>query len=42
MAFCRKCGNQLSDDAKFCPACGQNVQPAEQVKANDTQQNVNQ
>ena len=42
MAFCQKCGNQLSDVAKFCPACGQNVQPAEQVKANDTQQNVNQ
>ena len=20
--YCRKCGNVISDDAKFCPACG--------------------
>ena len=23
--FCRKCGYQLGDDAKFCPGCGQKV-----------------
>lgn len=22
MAFCSKCGNQIADDAKFCPGCG--------------------
>jgi RNA polymerase subunit RPABC4/transcription elongation factor Spt4 len=22
MAFCQKCGNQVSDGAGFCPACG--------------------
>lgn len=22
MAFCRKCGNQISDGVKFCPSCG--------------------
>ncbi len=25
MAFCTKCGNGMSDDAKFCPKCGFNV-----------------
>lgn len=23
--FCRKCGYQLADDAKFCPGCGEKV-----------------
>ncbi|WP_091206042.1 DUF4234 domain-containing protein [Oribacterium sp. WCC10] len=23
--FCKKCGNQLADDAKFCPVCGEQV-----------------
>ncbi len=26
MAYCRKCGTQLSDGAKFCPKCGESVQ----------------
>lgn len=25
MAFCRNCGNQVSDGIKFCPKCGQAV-----------------
>jgi uncharacterized Zn finger protein (UPF0148 family) len=25
MAFCKKCGTQLSDGAKFCPKCGESV-----------------
>lgn len=25
MAFCRNCGTQLNDRAKFCPKCGQSV-----------------
>jgi hypothetical protein len=28
MAFCIKCGAQLSDHAIICPACGQNRRPA--------------
>lgn len=30
MKYCQKCGNQISDDAQFCPACGQSqqMQPA--------------
>jgi len=23
MAFCTKCGNEMKEDAKFCPACGE-------------------
>lgn len=31
MAFCRNCGNQLADQASFCPNCGtaQNVAPVQ-------------
>ena len=25
MAFCRNCGNELNDGAKFCPKCGNEV-----------------
>ncbi len=27
MKYCSHCGAQLSDDAKFCTACGQPVEP---------------
>jgi len=27
MAFCRECGTQLADGAKFCPSCGTAVTP---------------
>lgn len=27
MAYCTKCGTQLSDGAKFCPKCGTSVSP---------------
>lgn len=31
--FCRKCGNQISDDAKFCTACGQpTIRQGSQIK----------
>ena len=30
--FCRNCGAQLEDDAKFCSACGTAVNEEEQVK----------
>jgi uncharacterized RDD family membrane protein YckC len=26
MSYCQKCGNQLTDDAKFCPKCGTPVE----------------
>lgn len=30
MAFCKHCGEQLPEEAKFCPACGQGgAQPVE-------------
>ena len=28
MKFCSKCGNELADEAIFCPACGCAVEPA--------------
>ena len=30
--FCIKCGNQIPDEAKFCPKCGQAVQGKEEEK----------
>ena len=43
MAFCKKCGQELSEDTKFCPSCGESVsqenteqaQPQQQEKNND-------
>ena len=32
MAFCGKCGTQLSDGAKFCPKCGQPTSEAGDVQ----------
>jgi len=26
MAFCKKCGQQVNDGVKFCPACGESIQ----------------
>ena len=26
MAFCRKCGNEIMDGAKFCPVCGEEIE----------------
>ena len=30
MAYCGKCGTQLSDGAKFCPKCGESVRSTEE------------
>ena len=30
MAFCSKCGQQINDGVKFCPACGNPMEPATQ------------
>ena len=43
MAFCSKCGNQVSDGTRFCPKCGQAVdgtpqQPVYQQPAQAYQQ----
>jgi len=37
MAFCQKCGTQLTDDAQFCPACGQMVDTASIPEAPSSQ-----
>ena len=34
--FCKNCGNQLADDAKFCNKCGTATTPAEPVIPNET------
>ena len=49
MAFCGKCGNQVDDGARFCPACGASMtgKPAKtesqtgelQTDPNDAEQN---
>ena len=31
MAFCRKCGSKLADDAVFCSACGEKVDSTPKV-----------
>ena len=36
MAFCSKCGTELSDGAKFCPKCGEEVN--QQSKSSDNDQ----
>lgn len=36
MAFCTKCGAQIEDGAKFCPACGQTVGAATEPEAANT------
>jgi uncharacterized membrane protein YvbJ len=33
MAFCKNCGNELPNDAKFCTSCGAPAQENETVKA---------
>lgn len=33
MAFCKNCGNELPDDAKFCTSCGAPAQENETVTA---------
>ena len=34
--FCKKCGNELGDEALFCPECGTNVDDNEKKKKNFT------
>jgi uncharacterized membrane protein YvbJ len=31
MAFCRNCGNQLTDGAKFCPKCGNKTDDGREI-----------
>ena len=30
--FCKKCGTEMSDDARFCPKCGYDTQAGAEVK----------
>lgn len=32
MAFCKYCGNEIPDEAKFCPSCGASQAEAEEQK----------
>lgn len=44
MKYCSRCGNQLTEAVKFCPHCGNGVEPDSHVNYNDNQsvnQNVN-
>ena len=29
--FCEKCGNQIDENAKFCPNCGNNLSGAQET-----------
>ena len=40
MAYCRKCGTELSDDALFCPNCGQSKDAAVQPEVMAADQDV--
>ena len=40
MAFCRNCGEQVSDDAKFCAVCGMPVEYTEQNTRKTTYEGV--
>ena len=43
MAFCKKCGSQVSDQAKFCNKCGQilNLRVAEEEKPQKSEKTEN-
>lgn len=33
--FCKKCGTEINEDAKFCPKCGANVESGEQISSEE-------
>ena len=35
--FCKNCGKELNDNAKFCPHCGVKVTGEDQTPVNETQ-----
>lgn len=41
MPFCAKCGTQMEDNAKFCPSCGNPVEPVPVQAAAPAQQAAN-
>lgn len=41
MSFCTKCGAELKEDAKFCPACGAPTEPKAEPAAEEKQPEQN-
>ena len=42
MKYCTKCGQQIPDEAQFCPKCGANQDFADPFNQNNNNQNFNQ
>lgn len=38
--FCKKCGSKLTDDASFCPSCGEAVNTTQSPKTSQVQYSV--
>ena len=39
--YCRKCGQELDDDAEFCDVCGFELNGSPQEKKQDTPYHIN-
>ena len=38
--FCTHCGNELPENARFCPACGNGIENNQQTETADTEETV--
>jgi uncharacterized RDD family membrane protein YckC len=41
MTFCRKCGKEIPDDAKFCPACGKSTTYSTNIQKTNAERILN-